>query len=247
MNLDKLRPVMGNHAIRELLSVRSKSVRQAWLVGNWSSNQDLREIQKILTDKKIPIEIKNPALLEKYGRSHQGALLFADTLPEFDLNKLKDQKISKVLVLDGIEDPHNLGAVLRTAWLLGVQALLVPQDRAVGLTATVHKIACGGAEHVPVLTYANFSQPLEQLKEMDFWVFGLSHKASTSLTKWKCPEKVVWCVGAEDKGLRTTTEKLCDDLVSIPQLSASASYNASVAVAIALSESFRQQQSLETR
>ncbi len=240
----KFRSIAGNHAIRELLQTHPKSIRAAWLTQRWESSAELREFHKLLTAKKIKIEIKSDNKLEEVCRSHQGAILQADPLKEFDLAELKDLRTATVLVLDGLEDPHNLGAILRTSWLLGVKAILVPQDRAVGVTATVHKIACGGVEHVPVITCNQFAKPIEQLKEMGFWVFGLSHEAKTNLHNWKAHEKVVWCIGAEEKGLRTTTERLCDELVQIPQLSAAASFNASVAAAIALSETHRQHSSL---
>lgn len=244
MSESKLRSIAGNHAIKEILSVRPRTVRAAWLTQRWESSADLREFHKILTANKIKVEIKPDNKLEEICRSHQGAILQADPQKEFDLAQLKEATTATVLLLDGLEDPHNLGAILRTSWLLGVKAILVPQDRAVGLTATVHKIACGGVEHVPVITCNQFAKPIEELKEMGFWVFGLSHKAKTTLHSWKAHEKVVWCIGAEEKGLRTTTERLCDELVQIPQLSAAASFNASVAAAIALSETHRQHSSL---
>lgn len=240
----KLRSIAGHHAIREILNARPKSVRTAWLTQRWESSAELREFHKIMLANKTKIEIKSDSKLEEICRSHQGAILFADPLKEMEISFLNDFAIATVLVLDGLEDPHNLGAILRTSWLLGVKAILVPNDRAVGLTATVHKIACGGVEHVPVISCNQFAKPIEELKEMGFWVFGLSHKSKTTLYNWKAHEKVVWCIGAEDKGLRTTTEKLCDELVGIPQLSAAASFNASVATAIALSETQRQHSEL---
>ena len=240
MSDQKLRSIAGHHAIREVLNTRPKAVRSAWLTQRWESSAELREFQKTLTARKIKVEVKPDTKLEEICRSHQGAILFAEPFKESELSFLREQATASVLVLDGLEDPHNLGAILRTSWLLGVKAILVPSDRAVGLTATVHKIACGGVEHVPVISCNQFAKPIEELKEMGFWVFGLSHKAKTDLYNWKAHEKIVWCIGAEDKGLRTTTEKLCDELISISQLSASASFNASVATAIALSETRRQ-------
>ena len=143
-------------------------------------------------------------------------------------------------MLDGIEDPHNLGAILRTSWLTGVHGVLIPEDRAVGLTPTVHKVACGGVEHVPVEETTNFSNYAEDLKKKGYWIYGLSPRGKKSIFELDLPEKVVWAIGAEDKGMRVTTERLCDELVFIPQSSASASYNASVATAMALTETLRQ-------
>jgi len=233
------RAVVGQHAILEALQTHPKWVQALWLKQGWESSQDLKKLQQDFRSRIPKIEIKPEAILDKLAGSHQGAVLFLDQAPELDWAELEAKTHSSVLVLDGIEDPHNLGAILRTAWLMKVDAILLPQDRAVRLTPTVHKVACGGAEHVAVEVCHNFSSSIEKLKKMGFWVFGLSHLGRQDLFTIKMPEKIVWCVGAEDKGLRTTTERLCDELVSIPQANAAASYNASVAVGMALIETRR--------
>lgn len=232
--------VAGRHAITEALNVRPRDSQLLWLRQGWESSLDLRELEEVARRLKVKIEVKPPTVLDRFCGTHQGALLAVSSRPVLDMEGLKNFELSTVLALDGLEDPHNLGAILRTAWLSGVHGLLIPEDRAVGLTATVHKVACGGVEHVPVLEANQFAPTLESLKEQGYWVFGLSHKAKNTLFEMKLPEKVVWAVGAEDKGLRTSTERLCDELVSIPQVDAAASYNASVAVAMALTETTRQ-------
>ena len=126
MRESKKRVIAGHHAIRELIQQRPRSIRGAWFVSQWESNADLREIHKLLAPTKLKIEVKPSGLLEKECHSHQGVLLFADTLPEYDLAQLKDLSHGVVLLLDRLEDPHNLGAVLRTSWLLGVKAILIP-------------------------------------------------------------------------------------------------------------------------
>src|SRR5690606_29125276 len=141
---------------------------------------------------------------------------------------------------DQVSDPHNLGAVLRSAWLLKAQAVLVPQDRAVSVTPTVSKVAQGGVEHVPVVEVSPLDQELKRLKDLGFWIFGMSHKATGSLFTMKLPDKVVWVLGAEGSGLRKPVEKACDELISIPQTAADASFNVSVAAGLALAESYRQ-------
>lgn len=235
------RAVAGTHALRELLNARAADgIPVIWLRQGWESSEDLREFEQQARAKKIKIEIKPPAALDRICATHQGAVAFASTRPRLDYDGLDGFATSVVLMLDGLEDPHNLGAILRTAWLTGAHGLLVPADRAVGLTATVHKVACGGAEHVPVEEVNQFAPSIEKLKEKGYWVFGLSHKATKTLFDFKLPEKIVWAIGAEDKGLRGTTERLCDELVSIPQLSDAASYNASVATGMALTETLRQ-------
>lgn len=233
------RLVMGTHAILEALQTSSKFCRELWLRNGFESSQDLREMQDEAKSRNLKIKNLPESSLDRFG-SHQGALLLAEGTPEVEWESIERAEQACVLVLDGLEDPHNLGAILRTAWLMGVSAILIPEDRAVGLTPTVHKVACGGVEHVPIESVNQFTNRIESLKKSGFWVFGLSHLGKKTLYAQNLPEKVVWCIGSEDKGLRKTTERLCDELVSIPQIAANASYNASVATAITLAETKRQ-------
>jgi 23S rRNA (guanosine2251-2'-O)-methyltransferase len=234
--------VAGTHAINEVFRVRPGDVKLLWLKQGWDSSQDLRELEEVARKNRMKIELKAPQILDKVCTSHQGLIAYVDGGPTLDHEGLENLPYSKILLLDGIEDPHNLGAILRTAWLTGVHGILIPEERAVGLTPIAHKVACGGAEHVPVEELTSFGSTVEALKKQGYWVFGLSHKATKTLFDVKLPEKVVWAIGAEDKGLRVTTERLCDELISIPQLSDAASYNASVATGMALTETLRQHQ-----
>lgn len=234
------RVVVGTHAIAEVLKTNLSKIQSVWLQKGFESSEDLRELEETCKKRRIPLELKTKEQLSKDFPPNQGAVLFVEGRPLLDWNKLAEKPESIVLFLDGIEDPHNLGAILRTAWLMGVDALFIPQDRSVHLTATVHKVACGGVEHVPVEIVPSFQASVEKLKEMGYWIFGLSHKSPKVLYNFKFPEKVVWMVGAEDKGLRVTSERLCDEIAKLPQLSADASYNASVATALALGETSRQ-------
>lgn len=234
------RRVTGTHAIMELVKTHPKSIRAVLLQNNWKSSSDLRELTSELEGLKIKFDEKPEAFLNEISRSHQGAVAFSDLHLDFDYVNSGWNEKALIVALDGVEDTQNLGAVLRTSWLMGVDGMVIPEDRAVGLTATVHKVACGGAEHVPVHRANQFANVFEDLKKQGFWVFGLSHKAKKTIYDLNIPEKVVWVLGAEDKGLRTPTEKACDELVSIPQLSPNASYNVSVSAALALGETKRQ-------
>lgn len=234
------RQVAGTHAITELLHTRPDRVPTVLLQSNWRSSAELRELAELLEKKRIKIETKSEQQLQEICRSHQGAVAFSDFTPEFDYENRDWGDHGLVLALDGVEDTQNLGAILRTGWLMGADGVIIPEDRAVGLTATVHKVACGGVEHVPVHRTNQFATPFETLKQAGFWVFGLSHKAKKTIYDLQIPEKVIWVLGSEDKGLRGPTEKACDELVSIPQLSPTASYNVSVSAALALGESKRQ-------
>ncbi|AGH96143.1 23S rRNA (guanosine(2251)-2'-O)-methyltransferase RlmB [Pseudobdellovibrio exovorus] len=234
------RQVAGTHAIMELLSVRPKTIQTVLLQNNWHSSSELRDLAEKLEAKKIKIEMKSEQQLQDICRSHQGAVAFSDEYLDFDYENSAWENNGLILALDGVEDTQNLGAILRTSWLMGVNGVIIPEDRAVGLTATVHKVACGGVEHVPVHRTNQFAAPFETLKQSGFWVFGLSHKAKKTIYDLQIPEKVIWVLGAEDKGMRAPTEKACDELVSIPQMSPHASYNVSVSAALALAETKRQ-------
>jgi 23S rRNA (guanosine2251-2'-O)-methyltransferase len=234
------RVVIGNHAINEALRTRPHQVKGFWVRQGWENSTDLREMYELAEKSRIKPEVKPSSAIERFGPSEQGAALFVHGAPTLDVEGLKGHDQSTVLILDGIEDPHNLGAILRTSWLTGVHGVVIPEDRAVGLTPTVHKVACGGVEHVPVKETTNFAGFAERFKQQGYWIFGLSPRGKKSIFDLELPEKVVWAIGSEDKGLRVNTERLCDELVFIPQASASASYNASVATAMALTETLRQ-------
>lgn len=234
------RRVTGTHAVLELVNMHPKSIQAVILQNNWRSSSDLRILAEQLESRKIKFEEKPEAFLSEISRSHQGSVVFSDLDLQFNYENYNWKDKGLVLALDGVEDTQNLGAILRTSWLMGVSGVIIPEDRAVGLTATVHKVACGGAEHVPIHRVNQFSNVFDNLKKQGFWVFGLSHKSKKTIYDLNIPEKVIWVLGAEDKGLRAPTEKACDELVSIPQLSPNASYNVSVSAALALGETKRQ-------
>lgn len=234
------RQVAGTHAIQELINIHPKSVQVVLLQSNWKSSAELRILVEFIQSKKIKIEEKSEQQLQDISRSHQGAIAFSNLILDFDYSNYEWKDKALVLALDGVEDTQNLGAILRTSWLMDVKGIIIPEDRAVGLTATVHKVACGGAEHVPLHQTNQFGNAFNKLKEDGFWVFGLSHKAKKTIYDINIPEKIVWVLGSEDKGLRGATEKACDELVSIPQSSPLASYNVSVAAALAIGETKRQ-------
>lgn len=234
------RQIAGTHAVKEALKIRPQSIKQAYVQVNLTNTPEVKELMQIFAKNSIRCEERSEMELAKICAGHQGVVIFSDYNPSFDYTQEGWEENSMIVALDGVEDPHNLGAILRTSWLMGVDGLIIPQDRAVGLTPTVHKVACGGVEHVEIARINNFTDPFTTLKEAGFWVYGLSHKATKSIYDIEYPEKVIWVLGAEDKGLRSTTERICDELVSIPQASADASYNVSVATAMALAETKRQ-------
>jgi 23S rRNA (guanosine2251-2'-O)-methyltransferase len=145
-----------------------------------------------------------------------------------------------LLVLDGVTDPHNLGACLRSADAFGVHAVIAPKDRAVGLTATVEKVACGAADTVPYITVTNLARTLRELQERGIWVVGAAGEAETSLTEFRHKGPLALVLGAEGEGLRRLTRETCDELVKIPMFGSVESLNVSVSTGIFLYEARRQ-------
>jgi 23S rRNA (guanosine2251-2'-O)-methyltransferase len=145
-----------------------------------------------------------------------------------------------LLVLDGVQDPHNLGACLRVADGMGVHAVVAPKDRAVGLSPTVHKVASGAAESVPFVTVTNLARTLRDLKDKGIWVVGTAEAAPASLFDTRLNGPLALVLGAEGEGLRRLTQETCDTLVCIPMLGTVESLNVSVAAGICLYEARRQ-------
>ena len=145
-----------------------------------------------------------------------------------------------VLVLDGIQDPHNLGACLRSAEAAGAQAVVIPRDRSVRVTPTVSKVAAGSAERVPVLSVTNLARALDQLRDNGYWICGLAGQAERSLWQLRATQPLALVMGAEGAGLRQRTRQHCDELVRIPMLGQAESLNVSVSTGVCLFEVARQ-------
>jgi 23S rRNA (guanosine2251-2'-O)-methyltransferase len=178
---------------------------------------------------------------------HQGACLqirSAGVLGEGALDDLLDAATTPpfLLVLDGVQDPHNLGACLRTADAVGVTAVIVPKDRAAGMSATVRKVASGAAETVPLIQVTNLARTLRWLKEREIWIVGTDDQADHSLYASKLTGPLAIVLGAEGTGLRRLTRENCDALVSIPMRGVVESLNVSVATGVLLYEALRQRQ-----
>jgi 23S rRNA (guanosine2251-2'-O)-methyltransferase len=227
----KERVVVGIHAVNECIKVHSKHISKIWLQDRFERNPTLAKLEALAQRNHVKVEVKNTQELEKFAKTHQGVAAFCSKEAEWRVES-NDSSRCQLLLLDGLEDPQNLGAIFRTSWLMNVAGILAPAQRAVGLTPIVHKAACGGVEHVPLMQLPSFGPTIDQLKQQGYWVFGLSHKAKKSLFEVKIPEKIIWALGSEESGLRSTTERLCDELVSIPQMDTEASLNVSVAAGI---------------
>lgn len=181
---------------------------------------------------------------------HQGVLAEIKTkqLNEHDLWSLLAQRLQEptrppfLLVLDEVQDPHNLGACLRSANAAGVDAVIIPQDRSASMTATVRKIAAGAAETTPVFSVTNLASTLEKLKKSGIWCYGLDQSATQLIYATQLTGALALVLGAEDKGLRRLTRERCDGLIAIPMVGTVSSLNVSVAAGICLFEALRQRQ-----
>ena len=234
--------MVGIHAVEELLAVRPKSITQFWIREKYMEHPELNVLFERAKRLGVRVQLQAPGTLDKIVGSNQGVIAFSEQDPEIDWNALEKAATATLIALDEVEDPHNLGAVMRTAWLLGGQGILTTERRSAGLSPAVSTVAQGAVEHVPVTSDIAMPTQLEGLKKHGFWILGLSHKAKQSIFTLEIPEKVVWVLGSESGGIRKSVEGMCDDLISIPQLAPNASYNVSVAAAIALAETYRQRQ-----
>ena len=180
------------------------------------------------------------------SHGHQGVVARVNAVAQVtSLDELLEQLEASgvaaplLLVLDGVTDPHNLGACLRVADGAGAHAVIAPKDHAVGVNATVSKVASGAAETVPYYMVTNLARTLDELKERSIWIVGTDERAEISLHQADIPEAVAWVLGAEAEGMRRLTRERCDLLVKIPMLGSVASLNVSVASGICLFESVR--------
>jgi 23S rRNA (guanosine2251-2'-O)-methyltransferase len=242
-----LRTVIGLHACAEVLKVRPKAIREVWLRGDHERVAALKPWLQFSQRQRVLLKVQSAKTLDALGSGHQGLAVIVDGGPELDWSALKTAPKAIIVALDQVEDPHNVGALLRTAWLVGAHGLLVPDRRSAHMTATVAKVASGGAEHVPLEVVDNLAQALTDLKDSGFWIFGLAHDADQNLWQMRLPDKVVWVLGSEEAGMRSTTEKQCDERVQLFQTESTASYNVAVAGGMALSETLRQWNSVKSQ
>ena len=185
----------------------------------------------------MPVRFEPREALDRASNSaaHQGVLAFgaAERYVELDEIAVNAQLL---VVLDGVEDPHNLGAIIRTAHAAGAAAVVVPDRRAAGLTETVAKAAAGALEHLPVVRVGNVNQTLETLKARGFWIYGLDERATHLYSETDYAKPTVIVLGGEGQGLHQLVKKHCDVLVRIPMSGAISSLNVSVAAGIVLFE-----------
>ncbi len=245
----KLEKIMGLHAVEAALKNDPERVEQVQY-RRGRHDQRLQKILQLANQAGVPVEPLDDKVLDKKAasRHHQGVMALyraAAVLNEHDLAQLLEKREDApfLLVLDGVTDPHNLGACLRTADATGVHAVITPKDNAAGLTPTARKVASGAADSVALVQVTNLARTLDALKARGIWLVGTSDHGSTSLFDQDMRGPLALIMGAEGKGLRRLTEQRCDHLVSIPMTGRVESLNISVATGVCLYEALRQRQS----
>jgi 23S rRNA (guanosine2251-2'-O)-methyltransferase len=236
----------GIHAVRVLLARNPQRVRRVLLAGGRDGRR-LDEIRSLAQAAGVAVADCDDETLQRLaaGVRHQGVvaeLLLRASDPETKLEEALEAADGPplLLVLDGVQDPHNLGACLRSADGAGVTAVIVPRDRAVGLTPVVRKVAAGGAETVPLVSVVNLARTLRELKERGIWLVGTADGADRDLYEADLAGPVALVMGSEGAGLRRLTRECCNQLVAIPMAGAVESLNVSVAAGVALFEAVRQ-------
>jgi len=245
--------LFGFHAVTVRLKTHPRSITEIHVDGT-RRDQRMRALQERAREAGAKIVESDDERLGKLAGNprHQGVVArvqpvaMSHSLDEVLEGVEAAGSMPLLLILDGVTDPHNLGACLRVADGAGAHAVVAPKDHAVGLNATVAKVASGAAETVPYLMVTNLARTLNELKERDIWVVGTSDRAERSIYDVDLNRPVALVLGAEGAGMRQLTGKTCDELVSIPMQGAVESLNVSVAAGVCLFEAMRQRHHADT-
>jgi len=242
----------GIHAVRHALKNAAADVLEMWVLENKRPANGISEILELAKNAHLTVQFVANKTLDKLTHqshkqtNHQGVVIRRKVTgkdSKIDLAsvlEMDDEEKALFLVLDGVQDPHNLGACLRTADAVGVRAVILPKDRAVGLNETVRKVACGAAENTPVIHVTNLSRALREMQDAGIWVIGTADEAENTIYEEDLTSSIALVMGSEGQGLRQNTRKHCDKLVNIPMAGVVESLNVSVAAGVCLYEARRQ-------
>ncbi len=228
-------PVLsGIHPIAEALRARHPLERV--LVAQGAGGPRLQEIIDMARRAQVPVRFEPRSALDRLAGSaaHQGVVALGAATRYADLDAASSSAL--VVVLDGVEDPHNLGAIIRTAHAAGAGSVIIPERRAAGITDVVAKAAAGALEHLPVVRVANINRALEELKQRGFWIYGLDERGTEDYDRVEYSPPTALVLGGEGKGLHEQVREHCDVLVRIPMAGKISSLNVSVAAGIVLFE-----------
>lgn len=237
--------VYGVHAVEALLRHHPKRVKQLWLA---EGRQDPRvqALVQLAGAARVPVGLRDRRELDEWAEGvHQGVVAEVSPSQVWGENFLEEllarkESVPLLLVLDGVTDPHNLGACLRTADAAGVQAVIVPKDKSATLNATVRKVACGAAEVIPLVAVTNLARTLEKLQQQGLWIVGTAGEATQEIYDLDLRGPTVLVMGAEGSGMRRLTREHCDYLAKLPMGGSVSSLNVSVATGVCLFEAVRQ-------
>ncbi|MGD9952556.1 MAG: 23S rRNA (guanosine(2251)-2'-O)-methyltransferase RlmB [Burkholderiales bacterium] len=237
------RVLFGFHAILARLRADPRSVVEIFL-DETRHDARIRDLAAVAERAGVKVMKVPTKRLDGFygGGRHQGVVARVEVkAPGHSVDEILEnvQGPPLLLLLDGVTDPHNLGACLRVANAAGVHAVIAPKDRAAGISAVVSKVASGAAEATPYIMVTNLARTIDGLKERNIWVVGTDERAGQSLYEANLPEAIAWVLGAEGEGMRRLTREKCDLLVRIPMAGEVASLNVSVAAGVCLFESVR--------
>ncbi|PWC15820.1 23S rRNA (guanosine(2251)-2'-O)-methyltransferase RlmB [Brenneria roseae subsp. americana] len=237
--------IYGIHAVKALLARDPQRFLEVFIL----KGRDDRRLQPVIAELEaqgMVIQLANRQWLDSQaeGAVHQGIVAKVKEGRKYQENDLpallENLDTPFLLVLDGVTDPHNLGACLRNADAAGVHAVIVPRDRSAQMNATVKKVACGAAENVPLISVTNLARTLRLLQEHNIWIVGTAGEADHTLYQSKLTGPMALVMGAEGDGMRRLTREHCDELISIPMAGSVSSLNVSVATGVCLFEAVRQ-------
>src|SRR5579862_774038 len=236
----------GIHAVKEALEAQRPIDRIAIAKGR----QDARveEIVQLARKLGVPVRFEDRSQLDRMANSkdHQGVVALAAARTASTLDDILKRanatpsQFGLIVLLDGVEDPHNLGAIIRTSLAAGAHGVVIPERRAAGLTDTVARASAGAIEHLPIAKVTNLVRSMEELKEAGYWLIGLDENGDKSYTEVDYTSPVGIVLGGEGKGLHDLTRKRCDFVVSLPTTGPVKSLNVSVAAGVVLFEVLRQ-------
>lgn len=226
---------IGIHPVLEALRARRPLTRV--VVAKGLSGPRIQEIVDLCRELSVPVRFEPREALDRLAgnAAHQGVVALGAAHEFVSLDEVAEAA-RLLLALDGVEDPHNLGAIIRTAHAAGADAILVPERRAAGLTETVAKAAAGALEHLPIARVGNLTQTLEQLKRRGFWIYGFDERGEETYDRVDYASPAAFVMGGEGKGLHQMIRKHCDFVVRIPLAGKISSLNVSVAAGIVLFE-----------
>jgi 23S rRNA (guanosine2251-2'-O)-methyltransferase len=238
--------IYGLHSVQALLKSAPQRVHEIYLLQG-RNDQRLQKIVHAAEVNNIQCKLVNRSTLDELvsEENHQGVVAFCEPGETYDetylfafLERLEEPAF--LLILDGVTDPHNLGACMRSAEAAGVHLVIAPKDKSAGLTPVARKVACGAAEVLPFVPVTNLARTLKKLQEKGIWLFGAAGEADKSVYETQLTGSIGILMGAEGDGLRRLTQDTCDQLMNIPMAGTVSSLNVSVATGVCLFEAVRQ-------